>query len=338
MGVQVKYLLDVSRIITGNLNLELRPVDLAATVEAVGEAVRPVAQAKGVRLQIVLENETPLINGDPNRLRQVVWNLLLNAIKFTPRNGSVSVAIDSDEQYARLLVTDTGEGITPEFLPYVFDRFRQAEGSIARRHGGLGLGLAVARHLVELHGGTISAESGGPGRGASFKVDLPVPALQSDNGSLDDLRSRWKEIQRSKPRSARNQLEGLRVLVVEDDADSRTLVSMMLKRQGAEVLAVGTADEAMSTIALESADVLISDIGMPDQDGFELIRKIRKLPAERGGSIPAIALTGYATAKDRERAFAEGFQTHLPKPIEPAELVNAIAALTGRKSEPLETS
>ncbi len=330
-------LLDVSRIITGNLKLELRPVDMVATVEAVGEAVRPAAQAKGVRLQIVLENKTHFINGDPNRLRQVVWNLVLNAIKFTARGGSVSVSIGSDENNARLVVTDTGEGITSEFLPYVFDRFRQAEGSIARRHGGLGLGLAVARHLVELHGGTISAESDGPGHGATFVVELPVaPAGQPETATSDAWRVRWQEIGQGKGRTTRNQLSGLKVLVVEDDADSRALVSMMLKRHGAEVVAVATVDEAMSTIAIEPADVLISDIGMPDQDGFELIRRIRRLPAERGGNTPAVALTGYATAKDRERAIAEGFQTHLAKPIEPAELVNAIVELKGRAMVPLE--
>lgn len=331
-------LLDVSRIITGNLRLELRPVDLAATLEAVAEAVRPAARAKGVRLEIELEKQTELINGDPNRLRQVVWNLLLNAIKFTPRGGSVSAAISSDETYARLVVTDTGEGITPDFLPYVFDRFRQAEGSIARRHGGLGLGLAVARHLVELHGGTIGAESAGRGHGAIFKIELPVESpSQAESAKFNELRARWKDMRQTKAQAARNQLRGLRVLVVEDDADSRTLVSMMLKRHGAQVIAVGTAEEAMSTIAGAPADVLVSDIGMPDQDGFDLIRKIRQLPPGHGGNTPAVALTGYATAKDRERAIAEGFQTHLAKPIEPAELVNAIAELTGRDSVPVET-
>lgn len=323
-------LLDVSRIITGHLLLELRPVDLIAAVEAVGEAVAPAALAKNVRLQIELETETQSISADPSRLRQVIWNLLLNAIKFTPRGGSVTVKIEADESHARLIVSDTGEGITLEFLPHVFDRFRQAEGSIARKHGGLGLGLAVARHLVELHGGSIRANSAGPGKGATFTVELPLKAATPEQGSLEVVRSRWKDIQGGKARELRDQLKGLRVLVVEDDADSRTLIKMMLERHGAEVESVGTAEQALKAIDAVPPDVLISDIGMPDQDGFELIRRLRNMSASLGGQMPAIALTGYATTKDRDRAIAEGFQKHLAKPVEPAELVDAIVKLTRR--------
>jgi CheY-like chemotaxis protein len=328
-------LLDVSRIITGNLQLELHRVDLAATVAAVGEAVRPAAQAKEIRLNIDIDENTQVINGDPNRLRQVVWNLVLNAIKFTPRGGKIFVRIDSSDNHVRLKVTDSGEGISAEFLPFVFDRFRQAEGSIARKHGGLGLGLAVARHLVELHGGTITAESEGRGHGATFTVELPVQSASTqETETLAELRGKWRELH-SKNDARGNQLQGLRVLVVEDDVDSRILVAMMLKRYGAEVVTASNTTEAIKIFEDQIADVLVSDIGMPDQDGFELIRRIRKLAPELGGQIPAVALTGYATAKDRERAKSEGFQTHLPKPVEPAELVNAIAALTGREAVPV---
>lgn len=319
-------LLDVSRIITGNLRLDVRPLNLAPIVEAAHEALRPAAAAKGIEVETKCDTEGCLVTGDPNRLRQVIWNLLLNAIKFTPRGGSVSVGLERAESSARLTVSDNGVGITPEFLPYVFHRFRQAEGSISRKQGGLGLGLAVVRHLVELHGGTVSAESPGPGQGSTFTVDLPL-AIERREASSDDS---WKAERRRSSTIAR--LDGVRVLLVEDDEDSRRLLSMMLKRHGAEVTSTSTTLEALNSFGEGSPDVMISDIGMPEQDGYQLITQVRALPAESGGLTPAIALTGYATSRDRERALSAGYQLHIAKPVEPVDLAVAIARLLANKS------
>jgi PAS domain S-box-containing protein len=352
-------LLDVSRIITGNLRLDLRPINLAPIVEAAIHALRPTAEAKNIQLKMEFDSESCLVKGDPNRLRQVIWNLLMNAIKFTPRDGSVSVRLgcvvqdptslvpnptgnvqrqlqmrDSKPEilpdcssYVRLTVSDTGEGIAESFLPFVFDRFRQAEGSISRKQGGLGLGLAVARHLVELHGGNIRAESGGPQQGSTFIVDLPLADERRDPARRQE---REREIERRGTVPAVARLEGIRVLLVEDDEDSRKLLGMMLKKQGAEVTSASSSAEALSALGQISPDVVLSDIGMADEDGYELMRKVRALPAEGGGLTPAIALTGYATRKDRERALSAGYQLHLAKPVEPADLVAAIARLSPR--------
>jgi PAS domain S-box-containing protein len=352
-------LLDVSRIITGSLRLDLRPINLAPIVEAAIHALRPTAEAKNIQLKMEFDSESCLVKGDPNRLRQVIWNLLMNAIKFTPRDGSVSVRLgcvvqdptslvpnptgnvqrqlpmrDSKPEilpdcssYVRLSVSDTGEGIAESFLPFVFDRFRQAEGSISRKQGGLGLGLAVARHLVELHGGNIRAESGGPQQGSTFIVDLPLADERRDPARRQE---REREIERRGTVPAVARLEGIRVLLVEDDEDSRKLLGMMLKKQGAEVTSASSSAEALSALGQISPDVVLSDIGMADEDGYELMRKVRALPAEGGGLTPAIALTGYATRKDRERALSAGYQLHLAKPVEPADLVAAIARLSPR--------
>jgi PAS domain S-box-containing protein len=320
-------LLDVSRIITGNLRLDLHPLNLAPIVDAALDALRPTADVKDIRLQTHFEPAECLVKGDPNRLRQVIWNLLSNAIKFTPRGGSVNIDLTCVESSARLTVSDTGEGISPEFLPYVFDRFRQAEASISRKQGGLGLGLAVVRHLVELHGGTISAESEGTGRGSVFTVDLPLGQERRDPARAEE---RKREVERRRGRSGVVRLDGLHVLLVEDDADSRKLLATMLKRYGAKVTATKSAKEALSVFAGELPDVMISDIGMPEHDGYELIRKLRAMPPEKGGRTPAIALTGYASRKDRERALAEGYHQHIAKPIEQAEIIAAIAKLVGR--------
>ena len=320
-------LLDVSRIITGNLRLDLHPLNLAPIVDAALDALRPTADVKGIKLQTRFEPTQCLVKGDPNRLRQVIWNLLSNAIKFTPRGGNVNIDLGCVESTARLTVSDTGDGISPEFLPYVFDRFRQAEGSISRKQGGLGLGLAVARHLVELHGGTIRAVSLGLGNGATFTVDLPLAQERRDPARAEERR---KEVERRRSRSGAVRLDGVHVLLVEDDDDSRKLLGTMLKRNGARVTSTKSAAEALGVFQAELPDVMISDIGMPDQDGYELIRKLRALPPEKGGSTPAIALTGYASRKDRERALGSGYQQHMAKPIEQADLIKAIAALVGR--------
>ena len=318
-------LLDVSRIITGNLRLDLHPLNLAPIVDAALDALRPTADVKGIRLQTHFEPKECLIKGDTNRLRQVIWNLLSNAIKFTQKGGAVHVDLTCVES-ARLTVSDTGEGISPEFLPYVFDRFRQAEASISRKQGGLGLGLAVVRHLVELHGGTVSAESEGVARGSVFTVDLPLAEERRDPARAEERR---REVER-RSRSGVVRLDGLHVLLVEDDDDSRKLLGTMLKRYGARVTSTKSAKEALSVFEGELPDVMISDIGMPDEDGYELIRKLRALPVEKGGRIPAIALTGYASKKDRERALSAGYHQHIAKPIEQADLIAAIAALVGR--------
>jgi PAS domain S-box-containing protein len=320
-------LLDVSRIITGNLRLDLHPLNLAPIVDAALDALRPTADVKGIRLQTRFEPLECLIKGDPNRLRQVIWNLLSNAIKFTQRGGSVNIDLFCVESTARLTVSDTGDGISRDFLPYVFDRFRQAEGSISRKQGGLGLGLAVARHLVELHGGTIAAESEGIGKGSMFTVDLPLAQERRDPARAEERR---REIERRRSRSGVIRLDGVHVLLVEDDDDSRKLLGTILKRYGARVSSAKSAAEALSAFDSELPDVLISDIGMPDQDGYELIRKLRALPIEKGGNTPAIALTGYASRKDRERALRAGYQQHMAKPIEQADMIAAIAALVGR--------
>ena len=319
-------LLDVSRIITGNLRLDLRPIDLAPIVDAAIDGLRPTAGAKQIQLHSHSDTKGCLVRGDPNRLRQIIWNLLLNAIKFTPRAGSVTVRLKCVEPHAQLIVSDTGEGISAEFLPYAFDRFRQAEGSMSRRQGGLGLGLAVVRHLVELHGGNVRAESGGEGQGSTFTVDLPLAVERRDPARAED---RKREIERRKgERLAR--LDGLRVLLVEDDDDSRWLLGTMLKRQGAAVTSTSSSLEALNAFEVAAPDVVISDLGMPEENGLELMRKLRMFPAGRGGLVPSIALTGYATPKDRERALAAGFQLHLAKPVEASELIAAIFSLVGR--------
>src|SRR5688572_19603015 len=319
-------LLDVSRIITGNLRLDLHPLNLAPIVNAALDALRPTADVKGIRLQTRFVPEECLVKGDSNRLRQVIWNLLSNAIKFTPRGGSVKVELDCIESTARLTVRDTGDGISAEFLPYVFDRFRQAEGSISRKQGGLGLGLAVARHLVELHGGTIRAESEGLGKGSVFSVDLPMGQERRDPARAEERR---REVERRRSRSGVVRLDGLHVLLVEDDDDSRKLLGTMLKRYGARVTSTKSAAEALEVFSHEVPDVMISDIGMPEEDGYELIRKLRELPVDKGGTTPAIALTGYASRKDREHALAAGYHKHMAKPIEQAEIIAAIASLVG---------
>ena len=322
-------LLDVSRIITGKLRLNTRPVELAPVIEAAADAVRPAAAAKGVTLRVLLDPPAGPVPGDPDRLQQVFWNLFSNAIKFTPAGGRVEARLTHAGGHAEVTVTDTGEGIAPEFLPHVFERFRQADGAITRRHGGLGLGLAIVRHLVELHGGTVRVESEGEGRGATFALRLPLlaPAAPAP-GSAGGGRKQSSAL----PGDCAS-LAGLRVLVVDDDADTRTLLRALLERCGAAVALAASAAEALEHLRRAEAalpDVLVSDIGMPHEDGYQLIRRVRALPAERGGQIPAAALTAYARVEDRARALAEGYQAHVSKPVDPAELTAVIADLAAR--------
>jgi signal transduction histidine kinase/ActR/RegA family two-component response regulator len=315
-------LLDVSRIVAGTLHLVHHPVDLAATVDAAVDAVRPLAQAKNTQLHFAPHpSATELVSGDADRLQQVVVNLLTNAIKFTPENGRVDVSITRAGDNLELAVEDTGEGISPAFLPHVFDRFRQADSAASRRHTGLGLGLAIVRQLVELHGGTVRAESSGPGKGAKFTVRLPI--LTSPR--VRDARSRADE---NRPAPLLVRLDGLHVLVVEDNADGREVMSMMIEQAGGRVTAVASAREALEALESLEPDALVSDIGLPDEDGYALIRRLRSREAERGGFLPAVAMTGFVRAEDRARILAAGFQVHVPKPVDPAELTAAIAAVT----------
>ncbi|MET0649966.1 MAG: ATP-binding protein, partial [Pyrinomonadaceae bacterium] len=321
-------LLDVSRIVTGKLRIDVRPVDPNSFIEAAVESVRPAAEAKGVRLQKVLDTGSVSVSGDPVRLQQIVWNLLSNAIKFTPRGGRVQVKLERVNSHVEVAVSDTGSGIPADFLPHVFDRFRQADQKTTRQHGGMGLGLAIVRHLVELHGGTVRAESPGEGHGAIFTVLLPVaPVYHTD-----------EESGRVHP-AARNtlpsfdlfdRLDGLKILVVDDEPDTREMLKAGLGQCGASVTVAASAVEAMESIEQSTPDLLISDIGMPGEDGYELMGRIRKLPAEAGGRVPAIALTAYARVEDRMHALRAGYQMHVPKPVELAELAAVAASLVRR--------
>jgi PAS domain S-box-containing protein len=393
-------LLDVSRIITGNLQLDLHPINLAPIVETAIDALRPAADAKRISIVTALEPQNCLVSGDSNRLRQVIWNLLMNSIKFTRRGGQVNLRLDwfparrpsvspspssGLSSFVRLTVSDNGDGIAPEFLPYVFHRFRQEEGSISRKAGGLGLGLAVVRHLVELHGGSVSAESPGPGKGSTFTVDFPLAAdrretrtdvedkelrpdtndeqnafsrRSTDNGAVaNDVISGVADTAKraiSEPGDLAaavsvRPLEGVRVLLVEDDDDSRHLLSLILQRYGAEVVSASSSAEALEAFIQKTPHLVISDIGMAEEDGYALLRKLRLLPVQGSllpegpstasasslnveptalaSTIPAIALTGYATNKDRDRALSAGYQMHIAKPVEPEDLVAAIQGL-----------
>lgn len=325
-------LLEVSRIITGKLRLEFTPCELRPVIEAVVESLRPTAEAKAVRLELLLEPDVALVYGDVDRLRQVIWNLLSNAVKFTPRNGSVQVKLERNKTHVVIAVRDSGEGIKRDFLPHVFERFSQSDGSTTREHGGLGLGLAIVRHLVELHGGSVRAESPGEGLGSTFIVSLPLmeasavqvqrPKFQSDVVAADSRR-----VTRSPS------LDGLRLLIVDDELDFRELVTLMLGPYGAVVKTAASAGEALGYLENWKPDVLVADIGMRDEDGYGLIRKVRALSSEKGGSTPALALTAYTREEDRIRALSAGYQVHLAKPITGPELAAAVANLAGRTKQ-----
>ena len=324
----VADLLDVSRIISGKLRLDVGPVDLISIVNAAIDSVRPAVEAKGIRLETILDPAAGPISGDADRLQQIVWNLLTNAVKFTPKGGKIQVNVQRVDSHVEIVVSDSGVGIRKEFLPYVFDRFRQADASTTRIHGGLGLGLSIVRQLVDLHGGSVSVHSEGEGKGATFTITLPFA------GAIGDQ----KESEAEQPAQGDEELSfeglpslhGLKVLVVDDEADTRELICEVLKECGSEVITSRSVPEALEALEQHKPDILISDLGMPDEDGYSLISKIRALPPERGGQIPAAALTAYARAEDRMRVLRSGFQFHLPKPVDSAELVTVVASLTGR--------
>ncbi len=320
-------LLDVSRIIAGKLRLDVSTVELAQVIEAAVGAVRPAAEAKNMRLQVLLDPQVGPISGDADRLQQVVWNLLTNAVKFTPKGGRVQVRLERINSHVEIAVSDTGKGIDSEFLPHVFDRFRQADQKSTRAHGGLGLGLSIVRQLVELHGGSVHAESEGEGQGATFVVQLPLMVVRR---GVEQQGRRHPTAGGSMVLDCPPQLDRLRILVVDDEEDTRDLLRTALEQCGSEVVTAGSAMEALEALEKSKPDVLISDIGMPEEDGYALIRKVRALSAARGGKVPAIALTAYARTEDRVRALVAGFQVHLPKPIEPVELVAVVASLVGR--------
>jgi PAS domain S-box-containing protein len=325
-------LLDMSRIISGKVRLDVQRVDLASIVRGAIETMKPAAEAKGIRLQPVLDPSAAPVSGDPSRLQQVMWNLLSNAIKFTPRGGRVQVVLERVNSQVEVSVIDSGEGIKPQFLPHVFDRFRQADASTTRRHGGLGLGLAIVKQLVELHGGTVCAKSAGIGQGAAFTVTLPVTALRSEPHRAADERRHPVAAAVAAPVDSqlRDRIAGLKVLVVDDESDSRAVVQRLLEDCDAVVIASDSAADAVNKILTERPDVLVSDIGMPEEDGYAMIRRVRALGPTNGGNVPAVALTAYARAEDRIRAVMAGFQLHLSKPVEPSELIAMVASLAGR--------
>ena len=321
-------LLDTSRILKGAIRLALRPVDVAAVAQEALDAVRPLAATRNVHLAFDVAAGSRTISADADRLQQVIWNLLANAIKFTPEGGRVETSIESANDSVEVRVVDTGQGISPDFLPHVFERFRQAADATTQRHTGLGLGLSIVRELVELHGGTVHAASPGVGHGATFTVRLPIAARSAPAGQAVALVERRTESSTTSPAPRLPRLDGLRILVVDDHVDGRTLTSLMLTQAGASVRAVASAREALHVLEGERHDALVSDIDLSEEDGYALIRQIRQREAEYGGFLPAIALTGYARADDRARALAAGFQAHIPKPVEPAALSAAIAAIT----------
>jgi PAS domain S-box-containing protein len=320
-------LLDMSRITSGTVRLEVQTLQPAGFIEAAIETLRPAAEARNVRIDAVLDPKAGPIRGDPSRLQQVVWNLLSNAIKFSSKGGRVQVVLSRVNSHVEIVVIDTGAGIKPEFLPHVFERFRQADASTTRIHGGLGLGLAIVKRLVELHGGVVRADSAGPGRGATFTVSLPVAVMPRDE--LFDVRPP-AAAQPARETFADLDLSGLRILVVDDEPDARELIRRVLVECKAQVVTAGSAPEALDLLDSSQADVLISDIGMPGVDGYELLRHVRSRPPERRGNVPAIALTAFARSEDRTRALRAGFLVHVAKPVEASELVATVAAVAGR--------
>ena len=330
----IEDLLDVSRIVSGKMRLEVRSLQMSEVIEAAVETIRPAAEAKSISIQLMLESVGCPVFGDPNRLQQVVWNLLSNAIKFTQPGGLVQVLLHRHGSSAQLLVKDNGIGIHGDFLPHIFDAFRQADSSSTRAHKGLGLGLTIVRRLTELHGGTVRAESGGEGEGTTIEILLPVASTSKSTpviSTIDPDRRLEKEAKVSA--KAPHVLPGLRVVVVDDDPAARELVATVLAHSGIEVDAVSSAAEGLSAIERLKPDVVVSDIEMPEEDGYMFIQEVRALDAEHGGRTPAVALTAYTRAEDRSRSLAAGFQMHLGKPIEADELVNAIVSLSNQRQK-----
>ena len=320
-------LLDVSRIISGRVRLDVQRVDVASVIGSAVASSQPEADAKQLRMHAILDPHAGPISGDPVRLQQVVWNLLSNAIKFTPAGGRVQVVLERVNSHVEIAVNDTGQGIKPEFLPHVFDRFRQEDSASTRRAGGLGIGLSLVKHLVELHGGSVRAQSAGENQGATFVVALPLAVVhESEAADRRHPASSYSVTMQTDLPS----LRGVRVLVVDDEPDARELLRRVLEHREASVVLAGDGMQAIDLLRQQRPDVIVSDIGMPDLDGYEMIRLVRSLPADHGGMTPAIALTAFARSEDRRRAMLAGFQVHIAKPVEPPELVATVASLSGR--------
>jgi PAS domain S-box-containing protein len=330
----VDDILDVSRIVSGKLPLEITALDPCAIVGAAVDSVRPATEAKGLQLQVSCERDLGTVYADPGRLQQVVWNLLSNAVKFTPRGGRVEVRLRRLDEQLEIEVSDTGQGIGTEFLPHVFERFRQADAGSARQHGGLGLGLAIVRHLVELHGGSVSVQSEGVGRGATFIARFPLVAAEPEASAAPEPGSPAVHPDRSAPIEREPSLEGVHVLVVDDELDARELLRSLLQSCGARVSTAASADEAARTLRDARPDLLVSDIGMPGQDGIELIARVRASGPASGGSIPAVALTAFARPEDRARALSAGFSAYLTKPVDLSLLLRTLARLLRRSLDP----
>ena len=325
----IEDLLDISRIVSGKVRLDVQETDLSVVVQQALNSVRPSVEAKAIRLREIIDPSIASVSGDPSRLQQVVWNLLSNAVKFTPKGGKIDVILQRVNSHIEIAVSDSGIGIEPQFLPHLFERFRQADSSATRAHGGLGLGLSIVKQLVQLHGGTVKAESRGENRGAAFTVTLPLGPIRSEAS---------REHPTTPPLAATQpdavDLSSVRVLIVDDDADARELIKRVLTQRGAEVRVAAGALQALEMLKTHRPDVMISDIGMPHMDGYEFIRRVRELPPFQGRSLPAIALTAFARSVDRTKAMMAGYQMHMAKPIEPQELVAAVASFAGRISQP----
>ncbi len=320
----IEDLLDMNRIVSGKVRLDVQRMDLADVVEAAVNSIRPAVEAKGIHLRKIIDPVAGPVAGDPGRLQQIVWNLLSNAVKFTPKGGKIEVLVERVNSHLEITVNDSGLGIKPEFLPHVFERFRQADASTTRRFGGLGLGLSIVKQLVELHGGSIRANSAGEGLGAAFIVSLPLTAIR------DEEKREHPTSRNGSALAHEVDLEGLRVLVVDDEPDARGLIERVLLQCQANVLTAASAAEGLEILQAERPHVLISDIGMPDIDGYQFIREVRKLSATNGGRTPAIALTAFARSEDRTRAMLAGYQVHISKPIEPQELIATVGSLAGQ--------
>ncbi len=319
----IEDLLDMNRIVSGKIRLDVQRLDLAPVVEAALDSVRPSADGKGIVIRRTLDPNSGPVFGDPNRLQQVVWNLLTNAVKFTPRGGKIDVIVQRVNSHVEIAVHDSGMGIATEFLPHLFERFRQADSSTTRKFGGLGLGLSIVKQLVELHGGTVKADSPGEGLGATLTVSLPLRAVRESSTPREHPTAQRAPVMRAPEIS----LGGLKVLVIDDELDARELVQYVLLSADAEVIAAGSAAEGFALLKAERPDVIVSDIGMPENDGYQFMRDVRALHASDGGMTPAIALTAFARSEDRTRAMLAGYQVHVSKPIEPRELVATVMSL-----------
>jgi CheY-like chemotaxis protein len=326
----VEDVLDVSRIVSGKIRLNVQPVDFPTIVRNAVDAIAPAADAKGLRIETVVDPEAAPISGDPERLQQILWNLLSNAVKFTNRGGKVQVRLERVDSHVELTVSDTGIGIAPEFLPHVFERFRQADGGSTRERGGLGLGLSIARQLTEMHGGVIDVSSAGLGHGATFCVRFPLMAVQPFRDDVPRIHPRGAPSRAGTAVVGSTSLHGVHVLAVDDEPDALALVSEVLEAAGARVTTAQSAEDALEKVSAESPDVVVADLGMPRMDGVGFIDRLRHHDNPHNREVPAAALTAYARSEDRMKALQAGFQIHLAKPIDPAELVTTIASLARR--------